>query len=581
MFGVLLDVSGSMQQAYARDRSHDGSVRRTHAVLTTTAEIVRQEVTRHNRHDSIFTCAFGLVKPTNTSSCDLIPLLEALRESRQGARGAYDALIELAREHDASHAERWIRQHLTELEAILLNQQLRRERSLIPKLIEKLPSNQTSKFTRYASIVPGYTKAESGVVHRSEAYVYAQDIVAKSFARPNPKSVQYVSKLMDDLLKSEKIDAAQSSRLCSTQDKIQELVDIIEPYIYGGTPMCEAMADALSIFRQADTDASKVLFILSDGISTDGDPLPFARKLRELGVHVVTCFLTSDNIENPKCLYGVNDLPPSEHAMTGNVASLPRVLLGSLFSSVIAYQLPVGYREIDGRSVLHEMSSVMKNTHTPVSCLVDAGWELSPSGESCLFVQANSLEVVDQFCKVMVSQMTQGCDALIDILGKVDTAMYINQTNADFIPKKQVGGTCYANAVAAVLHLAMHRIVGREVPDFYDLREQIISAYGKRGANTKVVLEKVCPEYRLHFQEVGETGARKAINKRRPVVVTFWLHDEEWTNFTKFFDQTKKGVLKKSDVNASKFNITSCSNSRIMKLIFIQVDFSLSQEDML
>ena len=166
MFAVLLDVSLSMRKAYARDRSHDTSVRRTHAVLTTTAEIVRKEVTRHNRHDSIFTCAFGLQKPTTT--CDLIPLLEALRDSRQGA--PYDALIELAREERAPHAERWIKEHLTKFEAALLNHQLRCDRSLIPKLIEKLPSSTTSTITWYASYVPFYGMAESAVVHRSEAY---------------------------------------------------------------------------------------------------------------------------------------------------------------------------------------------------------------------------------------------------------------------------------------------------------------------------------------------------------------------------------------------------------------------------
>ena len=569
MFGLLLDVSGSMRNAYARDRSHDTSVRRTHAVLTTTAEIVRQEVTRHNRHDSIFTCAFGLVKPTNTSSCDLIPLLEALRESRQGARGPYDALIELAKEYDAAFAERWIRQHLTELEAILLNQQLRRDKTLIPKIIEKLPTEKAAKLAGRASHVPLYKTAESSVAHRSEAYAYAQDIVARNFAHPDPKSVQYVSKLMDDLLKSEKIDTSRSSRHCSTQDKVQELVDNIEPYIYGCTPMCEALHYALSIFKQADKDASKVLFILSDGMSTDGDPLPLAKELQELGVRIVTCYLTSDHIYNPKCLYGVEDLPPRERART-NVDISPKALFVSLLKP-LAHVLPVGLKDVhvDGRSVLHKMSSIMKNTHTPVSYLVDVGWELSPSGESCLFVQANSLDVVDQFCKVVVSQMTQGCDALIDILGKVDTAMYINQINADFIPKNQVEGTCYANAVAAVLHLAIHRIIGREVPDFYDLREKIISEYGKTGANTKEVLRKVCPRYRLHFQEVDETGARKAINKRRPVVATFWLHDEEWSKFTQFFDQSKKGILKNRDVNASEFNIKlyynySCSNFEII-----------------
>ena len=103
---------------------------------------------------------------------------------------------------------------------------------------------------------------------------------------------------MDDLLKKRKPVRPDDS----TQDQIQELIDAIEPYIYGGTPMREAMQNALSIFKQADQDVSKVLFILSDGESTDGNPLPIAEHLRALGVQIVTCYLTADHIKNPKRL---------------------------------------------------------------------------------------------------------------------------------------------------------------------------------------------------------------------------------------------------------------------------------------
>ena len=513
MFAVLLDVS-SMKKAYARDKSHDTSVRLTHAVLTTITEIVRQEVTHHNRHDSIFTCAFGLSKPTTT--CDLIPLLEALRESHQGA--PYDALIELAREEGAPQAERWIRQHLTKFEAAVLNRQLCLDRSLIPGLIVRLPlSAMTVRFASQIPLGSAYGWGEiSKVLCRSEAYSYAQDVVAKGFTDPSPRSVQYVSKLMDDLLEKRKSVRPDDS----TQDQIQQLIDYIKPYVYGGTPMCEAMQNVLSIFKQADQYVSKVLFILSDGESTDGNPLPIAKQLWALGVQIVTCYLTADDIENPKCLLYAKDSSWSE-----------------------------------GQSVLFEMSSTMRNTHTPVSYLVDAGWELPPSGKSRLFFQANSLDVVNELCRIVVSHMADSCDALVDLLGKVPLATYINQTNADFEPKEQEGETCYSNAVAAVLHLAMYRIVGREVPDFYDLREKIIIEYGKKGANTKEVLKNVCPKYRLHFHEVDETGARKAINKRRPVVATFWLYKQEWDKFSYFFKQTKKGILKKRDVCASEFNI--------------------------
>ena len=56
MFGVLLDVSGSMRNAYALDDDElhrdDVSVERTHAVFTTIAKIVEREVTHHDRHES-------------------------------------------------------------------------------------------------------------------------------------------------------------------------------------------------------------------------------------------------------------------------------------------------------------------------------------------------------------------------------------------------------------------------------------------------------------------------------------------------------------------------------------------------
>lgn len=72
MFGVLVDVSGSMESAYALNRSNDANVERTHAILTTIINIVKQEVVHHDRRESIFVCAFGLSGPTVT--CDLVSL---------------------------------------------------------------------------------------------------------------------------------------------------------------------------------------------------------------------------------------------------------------------------------------------------------------------------------------------------------------------------------------------------------------------------------------------------------------------------------------------------------------------------
>ena len=367
------------------------------------------------------------------------------------------------------------------------------------------------------------------VVKSSEAYTFVKRIISEMssdiLARPiEPRSVQYVSQLMVDLMESG-LNAGKSSTK-EQHDYIQELIDKISPFIYGDTPLCKAMKEALRIFKQVDPDTAKVLFILSDGDSSDGDPLPIARELRALGVRIITCYLTSDHIDNQK-----------------------RLLDG-----------PNPYRDW-GKFDLYEMSSTMKNTHTPLSYLVDAGWNLPPSGESRLFVRANSLDIVNELCEIVVSHMTEGCDALVDVLGSAPLATYINQTNADFIPKhQQEQPTCYAHAIAATFHLAMHRIVGREggIPSFEAIRDHIIEEYGKntvygRGVNTVHVLEAVCPEYRLHYKAVTETDARKAINERRPVVARFRLYPKQWDKFHQFFSNKRKKILERIDLETGEY----------------------------
>ena len=381
------------------------------------------------------------------------------------------------------------------------------------------------------------------MVNRSEAYQYAHKLIKVddtllSIRYPEPRPVQAVSEMLNDALQikvspSSSVSAKFSSPASSSlHDRIQDLLEPIKPYIYGGTPMRKALTHAKEVFEKENAKHA-VLFLLSDGMSGDGDPRRIAQELHELGVTIVTCFLTAHHIDKPKCLYDPDWKFP-----------------GWEFPDWKSLIFP----DQSGRDVLFDMSSSMQNTHTPISYLVDAGWELPPSGESRLFLQANSLDVVNEFCEILVSQMTKSCDAIVNLLHKVPLATYINQKNAEFEPKEQEGGTCYANAIAAVFHLAMHRIVGREggvPPDlFYKIRKRIINEYGVKGANTEKVLERVCPEYRLHFQKVDETKARQAIHKRRPVIARFSLYKEQWNEFRTFYRMNPKNVLNKSDITS-------------------------------
>ena len=90
--------------------------------------------------------------------------------------------------------------------------------------------------------------------------------------KPKPHTVKDVSNMLNILLKDKQSPSSS---------EVEEIIDSIKPYIYGRTPMVKALRDAKEIF-DADINLEinpKILFILSDGYSTDGDPIYNAQEL--------------------------------------------------------------------------------------------------------------------------------------------------------------------------------------------------------------------------------------------------------------------------------------------------------------
>ncbi|XP_062499848.1 uncharacterized protein LOC134177130 [Corticium candelabrum] len=387
MIGIVLDVSNSMESAYALDRSHDASVERTRAILTTTISILKREAVYPRRQESVFASIFGLRKSVKT--CDLFAMLEHLKRVREERdihipEDGYEAMSALATEHGAPHAIKWIREHLSREEAATLYREITRTTvdggswalSTVRDTMKRLPSERFQLLVN--NVDKKVSKASQAIARRSDAYRNAKRIiedfnsdkliedVLRRMEHPKARPVQEVSTLLDDLLQVE-LPSAPSSSL---HDRIRELLKPIKPYILGLTPMCKALKHATDMFKE--TTRTRVLFILSDGDSTDGDPHEIAQQLHQLDVIIVTCFLTSNRIDNPRRLL---------------------------------YKADPKWRGRNGRQVLFEMSSTMENTHTPISHLIDANWELPSAGESRLFVQANSLDVVNEFCEIVVSKL--------------------------------------------------------------------------------------------------------------------------------------------------------------------------------
>ena len=289
----------------------------------------------------------------------------------------------------------------------------------------------------------------------------------------------------------------------------------IEPFIYGETPLNASLNQALNIFSSAQyKENRKVLFVLSDGIPADRGRPPID-KLKLLDVQTISCYITSQHINNPKQLFSTQRANWKKET-----------------------------------KFMFNLSSEKKTQEIPRTVFVKKDWDIEETNNMTkLFVQINH---PDLLCDVtdLVRNVITSKDALADLLASVDLDCYINQTIKQMEPKLQVGGTCYAYAAATVLHLAMHRIKDRDdgYSKFEDLKNQMIEIYGEKGATTIAVLEQMCPLYRLHVTEVNFKEALSAIAAKRPVLTTFSLNGKQWDAFSHFFNVNPRGILSEEDL---------------------------------
>ncbi|KAH8598400.1 hypothetical protein B0O99DRAFT_42373 [Bisporella sp. PMI_857] len=297
----------------------------------------------------------------------------------------------------------------------------------------------------------------------------------------------------------------------------EHVLDDIEPYLYGGTPMCQALQSVLPLFHNS-TFSSKVMVLISDGDATDGDPRVPAETIRNSGRTIFACLLIDSAIKDPRRLRGVEEVDKSWSRAARN---------------------------------MFQMASTASNNSGPVQALRRRGWTLSTSGQCRLFIQANNPIIIDEFTTAS-RHLGTSADALADMIGEISLDDYIRTSNEGAeATDQEKRGICWAHATASVVHLASHRVVGREVQDFLKIRAHLLSVFGDNddGQSMKLVLSKICPSYRLRYQECDELGARAAIHARRPIIATFHLDANVWAEFSRFYKTDPKGTLTQKDLH--------------------------------
>ena len=311
-----------------------------------------------------------------------------------------------------------------------------------------------------------------------------------------------------------------------SKERCRELLQRVEPYIYGRTPFYKSIEKTIELFQSSSFSShKKLLFILSDGDPTDGETTDRARidevvqKLTKAGVTVVSCFVTDSQQVEPKRLFSW-----------------------------------MRFSWKSGEKFMFSLSSKLPTQSLPRTIFVDRGWTIDITNNvTHLFLQVNHPDHLREACEV-ARKVVCSQDALSYFIVSVDLDLYINREVKGYKAKEgqeEEEKTCYAHASATVLHLSMRRILGREgsYPDFEEIKDEFINRFGKDGANTFSVLQEMCPKYRLHCKRVDLEGAMKAITSSRPVVATFGLTEEEWDSFENFYGSNPKGILTKEEID--------------------------------
>lgn len=529
----LIDVSGSMAGAYSKDFSTS----KIDSLTETIKNIVYSEnILGSEEYIDFFALIFGTIKFQNwLNALEIFDYF--LKNYNSDKKFDIDRIIS-DKKYECNNPEKKILELLTNEGAINLDKYiskvdkkhmniiayyLDKDRVLLREVYDRLPDCHKSiiidgfnlesiKNTILYPLIYGYRASTRGV---GSYYVDAEKEVKEhvDFVMEKIKN-----KLIEEIIP--KFKQIKGETIYNIRKKYSQIFDkkdyylkMINDYIYGLTPMKLIFNDVFEyINNNKKNNDENIIFLLSDGESTDGNPeILVKHKLIETNSILITCFLSSEETHCPKILYDENTRP----------MNLTR-----------------------GESILYNMSTAISTSNQIFNLLEEKGWKVPKTGKCKLFVRINNPNILDEYLS-LITILVRGNDALFDLIGKIDFEKYINNNINSFEPVTQHGGTCYAHAIATVIHMSLSRIYGRNPPPFDEIKNDLIKKYGEKGASTKNVLENELPKYKLHYKEVNEIEAKEAILKGRPCIFTFYLDEIGWAKFSKFYRENKGRKLTK------------------------------------
>ncbi|MFL6211006.1 MAG: CHAT domain-containing protein [Pyrinomonadaceae bacterium] len=153
-----------------------------------------------------------------------------------------------------------------------------------------------------------------------------------------------------------------------------------EGLIFGDTPMCAALRKIENRFRKelkkrADQSLLPILLFVSDGEPTDGEPEELAKQMRDLGVTIICCYITNQDVGEPRTLF-----------------------------PAAGKNWPSGARK------MFEMSSLLPEDSPFKFYLLRQGWTIAPAAKT--FIQVNRSEILEELVGLALCPIETGYQLL-------------------------------------------------------------------------------------------------------------------------------------------------------------------------
>ena len=325
LLGLAIDLSGSMIESIHNETG--GHISRLESVRQSFKELIqdayksiRESRAKHIQTSvDVFVYGFGL---RTNPVCDLLSLIKASRQVI-----TKEAAEELTQEYRRK------------------NQSKHKGYEGTDDLVRQLGLDGVARYVE--GIAKRYTKAAARkyIWHKVKGLVEEQLVKIGD----TTLSIEEVAQLWEDS---------------------EDVLSNAEELLFGDTPITEVLAAVAKRFerelRQRNKDTRPILLLVSDGKYSKVDSFPIIKKLRALGVTIVSCVVTERDIGYPRTLL---DAPAP------------------------------GWEQ--GTNLLFEMASTMEEGSEVKKFLLQKGWVVYPDAK--LFVQANHSDILKEFVGVTLS----------------------------------------------------------------------------------------------------------------------------------------------------------------------------------